>query len=350
MSQESFDPQRVRAELNALTSTFDALSLADLRSSGTRIAEAIERRLTPRWDQRTEIAAWLLRTPGDDPSTATTGELKFPVNEAALWAEELPTVLASMLIRAVHARNQFALLDSASNEVRACLADACAVLAEKLQTTDRLEALQPHLEPLVTGTLDRCFAVLEKASTSAIAPASLKREVICREYGSELQLELMGLEENTLFEPIVDLGCGPQAVLVRELRAREMDAVGVDRYIDVPATFAMQGDWMTFPLGESRWGTIISHQAFSLHFVHHHLASEEAAATYAKRYMQILRALRPGGRFVYTPGLPFFERLLPPAFSIKRVPLPPPLAEAMAAGLDRAIGESAAYTTHVLRG
>ncbi|MFO0660351.1 MAG: class I SAM-dependent methyltransferase [Polyangiaceae bacterium] len=342
MSEETFEPARILTELKALVSTWNALSLADFRTSGPRLVEVIERRLAPRYEQREAIAAWLERAPANDAATRASA--------ATLWADDLPSALALMLIRGLHARNQFALLDDGFDPVRATIADACTKVARLLRSTDRLEALMPSLTPLVATAYDRCIGQLEEVSAKAVAPTSLKREVVCREYGSELQLELMGLEEGTLLEPILDMGCGPQAVLVRELRAREMNAVGIDRYLDVDVEFATRADWMTYPLGESRWGTIISHQGFSLHFVHHHLASEQAAAMYARRYMQILKSLRPGGRFVYTPGLPFFEKVLPPMFTIKRVPLPPPLAAAMAAGLDKALGESGAYTTHVIRG
>ena len=68
---------------------------------------------------------------------------------------------------------------------------------------------------------------------------------------------------------------------------------------------------------------MLSHHAFSLHFLHHHRAQGPEAYAYAQAYMAILRSLRVGGRFVYVPGLPFIEALLPAAqYRCTRAPLP----------------------------
>lgn len=136
----------------------------------------------------------------------------------------------------------------------------------------------------------------------------------CFEYEPEFQLALWGIEPETvgeqLMEPVLDLGCGEQASLVRWLRERGVDAYGVDILAE-PDEFVTQGDWFDTPLEPGRWGTIISHMGFSNHFFHHHVRTDGHPELYARRFMDILRALTPGGRFLYAPGLPFFEPLLP---------------------------------------
>jgi hypothetical protein len=76
---------------------------------------------------------------------------------------------------------------------------------------------------------------------------------------------------------------------------------------------AVRGDWLRADFGVRRWGTILSHQGFSLHFWHQHLAQRSAAEEYARAFMRILGALREGGTFAYAPGLPFLEEHLPRA-------------------------------------
>lgn len=137
------------------------------------------------------------------------------------------------------------------------------------------------------------------------------RERICAEYSPELQLRVLGVEEEALPAPILDLGCGASGALVRRLRALgRAPVVGVDLRAPAGADF-VRGSWFAVDLAAHRWQTVIAHQSFSLHFLYAHLHSERRAARFAQRYVEILRALAPGGRFLYVPGLPFFEAVLP---------------------------------------
>jgi len=55
----------------------------------------------------------------------------------------------------------------------------------------------------------------------------------------------------------------------------------------------------------------ISNMAFSLHFINHHFRINGQPEKFAHSYMNILRSLKKGGRFLYAPGLPFMEEHLP---------------------------------------
>jgi hypothetical protein len=79
---------------------------------------------------------------------------------------------------------------------------------------------------------------------------------------------------------------------------------------------------------------VLSHHAFSLHFVHAHHRSAERAAAFAAKYVEILRSLQPGGCFCYAPALPFVEEHLDPAEFAVSV---------------RAVGDSGFYAARVER-
>jgi hypothetical protein len=182
--------------------------------------------------------------------------------------------------------------------------------------------------PAVAETLRGIFAAHEdrlRALVGALlreaGEAPDDRERISAEYSPELQLRVLGVRAEELAAPILDLGCGAKGALVRHLRAVGKDPViGVDR--DAPHGVGfVRASWFGFDLGSEAFGTVIAHQSFSLHFLHAHVHSEARASRFAQRYMEILRALAPGGRFVYAPALPFIESLLPADVAVTTRPI-----------------------------
>jgi SAM-dependent methyltransferase len=167
--------------------------------------------------------------------------------------------------------------------------------------------------------------VLRALDAHGPGPGFAFKEVVCAAHAWELQLALLGLDPDAIAEPILDLGCGEGAPLVTALRARGKDAIGVDR-ITVPTSHVVETDWFEFPIAPDRYGTVISHLAFSTQFLHHHLRPEGDAERYARKYMEILRGLRDGGVFAYAPGLPFLEGLLPAdRFRVETRPIETPI-------------------------
>lgn len=161
-----------------------------------------------------------------------------------------------------------------------------------------------------------------------ISWGGLPPEVPSAEYSAELQLSILGIRPDELLTPVLDLGCGANAHLLHHLRGLGIEAFGVD-----PASaseFVIGSDWLGFDYGKEAWGTVLSHQGFSLHFLHHHFGRGEAARRYGVAYMAILAGLKPGGAFVYAPALPFIEALLPEGYRVERHPLPVELAESLA--------------------
>ncbi|OYD09559.1 class I SAM-dependent methyltransferase [Paludifilum halophilum] len=134
--------------------------------------------------------------------------------------------------------------------------------------------------------------------------------VVCHEYTPTLQLRLLGMQHSQIQEPILDIGCGSQGRLVRYFRDQGLEAYGVDRHV-IQDLYLFEADWFEFPFLKNTWGTILSHMAFSNHFVHHHWRKDGQPEKYAEIYMNILESLRKKGSFFYVPGLPFIEEWLP---------------------------------------
>jgi len=168
------------------------------------------------------------------------------------------------------------------------------------------------------------------------------------EYSAEFQIELLGLDVKSLPEPILDIGCGSKASLVRELRRRGKTAFGLDR--DVKADdFLISADLFDYPLKMNSWGTVISHQSLSNYFLESHLKSGLEAAKCAMKYMEVLRSLKRGGVFAYAPGLPFIEEILPAdKYRFVRMPIRDlPVGGPSEMELVRAYGKNPFYSCRV---
>jgi hypothetical protein len=122
----------------------------------------------------------------------------------------------------------------------------------------------------------------------------------------------------TLIEPVLDVGCGSQSYLVHHLRSMGLDAYGLDRDVE-SAPFLINLDWLHFSFGVCCWGTIVSHMAFSNHFLFHHQYVYGIPEHFAYKYKEMLDALRVGGMMYYAPSLPFIEQVLPAHFAVERV-------------------------------
>ena len=197
------------------------------------------------------------------------------------------------LVRWITSKNQFIHLDEATESE---MDDAIARLGDALASGDLDEA-----QDVLDDVLDGLATMIESA-------IGAPREVIASEYTVDLQLAVLHLPPRELRSPLLDVGCGKGATLVRHVRALGIEATGIDREAPEDATRA---DWMTFDFGVDHYATIVSHLAFTLHFVRAHHASEVDARRYAEVFVRITRALAPGGRFAYVPSVPFIESVLP---------------------------------------
>lgn len=259
--------------------------------------------------------------------------------------------LATMLqgtARRLTALHQFAVLDAATGRqiVRVGLAGVRA-LRDVLRGADDPEVLELAIPEIALRHRERIETLLRDQLDPALDPEVGAEAPVCAQYSPETQVAVLGLDLEDLGEPVLDLGCGQEARLVYWLRQNDVDAYGVDRHA-APGPWTEQADWMTHPLQARHWGTIVSHMAFSNHFIHHHLHPRGQALACARRYMQVLAALAPGGRFIYAPGLPFIEALLDPTrYRLERHPIAALRGHDAVVALASRIGEDVAFATHV---
>jgi hypothetical protein len=147
----------------------------------------------------------------------------------------------------------------------------------------------------------------------------------CAEYSAEFQLAILRLDPERALGPVLDIGCGERATLVSTLRERGVEAIGIDQY--QPGANdggVLRANWLEFPYLADYWGTIISHLAFTNHFVRALKTDAELAALYHAVYREVLDSLRVGGSFHYAPALPQAEsRLDRRRFAIERFPNEP---------------------------
>ena len=134
--------------------------------------------------------------------------------------------------------------------------------------------------------------------------------VVSAEYSPSLQMQIFNLQQADLIAPVLDIGCGKAGSLVRYLIENGIKATGIDRMVD-PSPELTQVDWLAYHFQTETGGTILAHLSFSNHFVFQHRYKHGQVEPYARQYMAILRALKPGGSFYYAPGLPFIEADLP---------------------------------------
>lgn len=229
--------------------------------------------------------------------------------------EKLVQVFLNLTIEFTYASNQFVRIDDREErELRRIYAAYLKDFQDILSTSQTDQTLANRLQTLVAGhfsdlrtNITRFFD--DEADGDHQANVILN-QVICAEYTPMLQMELFGLRLTDLVSPVLDIGCGKAGKLARYLNANGVRAVGLDRGVRNSTPY-IRADWLDYKFEPGAWGTVISHMAFTNHFLFQHLYKHGKVEPYARQYMAILKALKPGGSFYYTPGLPFIEAYLP---------------------------------------
>jgi hypothetical protein len=133
----------------------------------------------------------------------------------------------------------------------------------------------------------------------------------CAEYSMDLQLKILRISLESLKEPVLDIGCGKNALIVKELLKMHKAIYGIDQYMQ--SEFEQNifcVNWLEFDYKPNYWETIISHMAFSNHFIYALNSGTAALHDYEKTYHKILSSLKVGGTFIYAPSIKHIEEKL----------------------------------------
>lgn len=146
---------------------------------------------------------------------------------------------------------------------------------------------------------------------------------VCEEYSALFQLKIFRLQNHTADElsPLLDIGCGKNAYLVKYLRKLGIAAYGFDR-MQENRKFLRKSNWFDFKYGTQRWQVIISNLSFSSHFKAAMQRKDGTEKMFSETYMNILESLKVGGCWLYAPSLPEIEINLPhDTFHIETFPV-----------------------------
>jgi len=208
-------------------------------------------------------------------------------------------------LRSFYAMNQY--IHASVQEV-ALLKLVYAALMKELGGTNSIERVSSqHFQHLADWlkAVDPLLMTIYADAGEKITP------VVCENYSPDFLMSLYDLKVEQLSGPILDIGCGHDGLFVRFLRAHHLEARGFDRVIGTPESWLREVDWFSFDFEPSTWSLMLANQSFSLHFLHFHLREGDEVLPYARLYMKMIYALKPGGCFVYAPAIPFFESVLP---------------------------------------
>jgi hypothetical protein len=131
--------------------------------------------------------------------------------------------------------------------------------------------------------------------------------VTYREYSAELQIDLLGIDIAHIKQPVIDIGCGNQANLVKHFRSLGIEAYGIDRHLGIHESYLNQVDWFDFYFEPSKWGTIISNMGFTNHLNYAYMHDIAQLERYLLKMKEIMASLLANGYFYYAPSLPFIE-------------------------------------------
>ncbi len=177
-------------------------------------------------------------------------------------------------------------------------------LQELNETRDIKDYLYRHHYPALSRWLS---GIYPEAIRKALSNAKEINSLICEEYSAEFQLNLLGIDHEKMNEPIIDIGCGKNGFLVKYLRSKRKDVIGIDRLIEKETAYLKKIDWNEFEFKERTWGTIISNMSFSNHLRYSLIYDRKKYQSMIKKLKELLNSLKREGEFIYAPAEPVSE-------------------------------------------
>jgi hypothetical protein len=232
-----------------------------------------------------------------EPTFLTALEEVLAAPKQQVQAQELAELAATALIERVFSINQFIQVSRADRE--SLISIYLTTWQKILETRDIENNLRDFHYPLLAEWIGKLYPGSFKA---ALASHSKIGKVVCQSYSVELQIDLLNLEITSLKQPVMDIGCGKEALLVEYLRGKGIEAFGLDRSLHEKKDYLIEGDWLNHAFEGNRWGTVLSHMALTNHFAYAKKFDSDRALRYMTKYGEVLNSLQLKGSFVYAPG------------------------------------------------
>jgi len=134
------------------------------------------------------------------------------------------------------------------------------------------------------------------------------RSLCCAEYSPEIQLQMLNISLKEIRNPVLDIGCGFSAELTKYLKSQGFIVIGFDRFVEEETDFITEDNWLDFQYSAQSWGTVISHMALSNYYRYAVQYDDNMQDSLESVYATILKSLRIGGCFYYTPGVKEIEQ------------------------------------------
>ena len=217
-------------------------------------------------------------------------------------APEIVTFAAQELLNKVYSVNQYLTISDQKVE------ELKEIYRRTWRTMVSTGKIQAALRDYHYPEISRWLATLyPQEFRKRLRFAPIVGHVVYEEYSAQLQIDLLQIDVVHLKQPVLDIGCGSQANLVRYLRSRGTEAFGFDRRLEIRESCLQEMDWFEYPFEDASWGTIISNMAFTNHLNYAYLHDASQFEQYSVKMKDILESLSVGGRFYYAPSLPIVE-------------------------------------------
>jgi len=169
------------------------------------------------------------------------------------------------------------------------------------------QSINIHIEKIVEEHRTELLKILQEIFNNQ---NGITQRKFCSEYSCKFQKQILRLEINALLEPILDIGCGEKAFFVKECMINGKEVSGIDQYIIQESKNIVCQNWLEFEYEKEKWGSIISHMAFTNHYKFHLVNQTNYIEKYKEKYMEILNSLKIEGSFYYSPSIPEIEQTL----------------------------------------
>ena len=205
---------------------------------------------------------------------------------------------AASFVGKIYSLNQYIQVDNDSKE---SLKEIYVQTWQKTVETNEVEStIREHHYPKIVSFVAERYP---PALTNGLRLLRQLGRVPASEYSAELQLRLLGLDIEKIIDPLLDIGCGTNANLVKFLRSQDLEAYGIDRSVKSTEDYLLETDWFEYDYGSNKWGTIVSNLSFANHLVYAQRYEADKVTKYLDTFFKILDSLRKDGIFAFAPAV-----------------------------------------------